>query len=206
MLDLEVKQRAFILRCLLFLPGHAASPTQNFITLRPRSLLTCLKTTPSPPSLLLLPRMSSLSFFSFIILPLRTPVYNSLRLTVFIVSVGFPGGTSGEESTCQCRRRGFDPWVGKIPWRRKWQLSPVFLPGESINRGAWWATVSGVAKSWICLSVWAQVVSLTQLLPSSLLPSLIKYLKSINSMKFSLLRMEYRDEKDPDLMTEELTV
>ena len=28
-------------------------------------------------------------------------------------------------------RRGFDPWVGKIPWRRKWQPTPVFLPGES---------------------------------------------------------------------------
>ena len=29
-----------------------------------------------------------------------------------------------------CRRPGFDPWVGKIPWRRKWQPTPVFLPGE----------------------------------------------------------------------------
>ena len=41
---------------------------------------------------------------------------------------------SGKEFTCQCRRhkrRGFDPWVGKIPWRRAWQPSPVFLPGES---------------------------------------------------------------------------
>ena len=28
-------------------------------------------------------------------------------------------------------RYGFDPWVGKIPWRRKWQFTPVFLPGES---------------------------------------------------------------------------
>ena len=28
-------------------------------------------------------------------------------------------------------RSGFDPWVGKIPWRRKWQPTPVFLPGES---------------------------------------------------------------------------
>ena len=47
---------------------------------------------------------------------------------------GFPGGTSGKEPACQRRRRkgrGFDPWVGKIPWRRKWQLTPVFLPGES---------------------------------------------------------------------------
>ena len=31
----------------------------------------------------------------------------------------------------QCRRPGFDPWVGKIPWRKKWQPTPVFLPGES---------------------------------------------------------------------------
>ena len=30
----------------------------------------------------------------------------------------------------QCRRPGFDPWVGKIPWRREWQPTPVFLPGE----------------------------------------------------------------------------
>ena len=45
---------------------------------------------------------------------------------------GFPGGDSGKESTCQCRRRkrrGFDPWVRKIPWRRKWQPPLVFLPG-----------------------------------------------------------------------------
>ena len=31
----------------------------------------------------------------------------------------------------QCGRPGFDPWVGKIPWRRKWQPTPGFLPGES---------------------------------------------------------------------------
>ena len=33
-----------------------------------------------------------------------------------------------KESTCQCSRCGFDPWVGKIPWSRKWQPTPVFLP------------------------------------------------------------------------------
>ena len=47
---------------------------------------------------------------------------------------GFPGGTSGQESTCQCSRHmrhGFSPWVGKISWRRAWQTTPVFLPGES---------------------------------------------------------------------------
>ena len=34
--------------------------------------------------------------------------------------------------TRQCRRPGFEPWVGKIPWRRKWQPTPVLLPGKSI--------------------------------------------------------------------------
>ena len=47
---------------------------------------------------------------------------------------GFPGGASGKEPASQCRRhkkRGFNPWVGKIPWRRAWQSTPVFLPRES---------------------------------------------------------------------------
>ena len=35
------------------------------------------------------------------------------------------------QSLLQCGRSGFDPWVGKIPWRKKWQPTPVFLPGES---------------------------------------------------------------------------
>ena len=41
-----------------------------------------------------------------------------------------PRGLSGKESACQRRRPQFDPWVGKILWRRKWQPSPVFLSGE----------------------------------------------------------------------------
>ena len=35
------------------------------------------------------------------------------------------------ESACQFRRHRFDPWVGEIPWRRKWQPTPVLLPGKS---------------------------------------------------------------------------
>ena len=52
----------------------------------------------------------------------------------------------------QCRRHRFDPWVGKIPWERKWQCIPVFLLGSPMDRGAWRATVHGVAKSWAWLS------------------------------------------------------
>ena len=41
---------------------------------------------------------------------------------------GFPGGSM--VNCLQYRRLEFDPWVGKIPWRRKWQPTPVFLPGK----------------------------------------------------------------------------
>ena len=45
------------------------------------------------------------------------------------------------------KRCGLRPWVRKIPWRRTWQLAPVSLTGESMDRGAWRATVHGVTKS-----------------------------------------------------------
>ena len=41
---------------------------------------------------------------------------------------GLPGWLRGKESPCQHRRRGFNPWVGKILQRRKWQPTPEFLP------------------------------------------------------------------------------
>ena len=45
-------------------------------------------------------------------------------------TIGFPSWLSGKEHTCQCRRHRFDPWVGNFHWRRKWQSTPVFLPGK----------------------------------------------------------------------------
>ena len=50
------------------------------------------------------------------------------------IKKGFPRWPSGKEPACQCRRckkLGLHPWAGKIPWRRKWHPTPVFLPGES---------------------------------------------------------------------------
>ena len=58
----------------------------------------------------------------------------------------FSGGTRSKEPFCQCRRHtrcGFDPWVRKIPWRRAWQPTPVFLPGESHGQRTRWATAQG---------------------------------------------------------------
>ena len=47
-----------------------------------------------------------------------------------LYSLGFPGGSDGKESAGS-GRPGFNPWVWKIPWRRAWQPTPLFLPGES---------------------------------------------------------------------------
>ena len=44
--------------------------------------------------------------------------------------LGLPRWLSGKESACQCTRHGLDPWVRKIPWRRKGEPSAVILPGK----------------------------------------------------------------------------
>ena len=52
---------------------------------------------------------------------------------VLIMWPDFSGDASGNESTCQnrrCKRCGFDPWVGEMPWSREWHPPPVFLLGK----------------------------------------------------------------------------
>ena len=44
--------------------------------------------------------------------------------------MGSPGGSDDKESTCKVGEPRFDPWIGKIPWRREWLPTPMFLPGE----------------------------------------------------------------------------
>ena len=59
-------------------------------------------------------------------------IYFKIQLMMLrIVNIGFPWWLQWERIHLQYRRPGFDPWLGKIPWRRAWQPTPVFLPGES---------------------------------------------------------------------------
>ena len=61
-------------------------------------------------------------------------IFQARVLEWVAIAFSILGGTSGKEPACQCRRHKrhrFDPQVGKIPWRRAWQPTPVFLPGES---------------------------------------------------------------------------
>ena len=54
-------------------------------------------------------------------------------LHTFIL-LDFPGGSVVKNPPASARRHRFDPWIGLIPWRRKWQPTPVFLPGESCGQ------------------------------------------------------------------------
>ena len=70
------------------------------------------------------------------------------------IPMDFPAGTSGKEPACQCsrcKRWGFDPCVRKIPWRRTWEPTPVFMPEESHGKRNLAVTVHRVAKSRIQL-------------------------------------------------------
>ena len=49
-------------------------------------------------------------------------------------AVNFPGGSNSKSICLQCGRPRFNPWVGKIPWRRQWHPTPVLLPGNSHGR------------------------------------------------------------------------
>ena len=68
---------------------------------------------------------------------------------------GFPGGSEVKASASDVGDLGsipgFDPWVGKILWRRKWQLQYSCLENP-VDRGTWGTIVHSVAKKWIRLS------------------------------------------------------
>ena len=76
----------------------------------------------------------------------RTPRFRNLNLLWREVSKDkLPWWLNGKQSAYQCRRHGFSPWSGKIPWRRKWQPIPVFLPGEPHGQ-----------SSSMCYGLWSQ--------------------------------------------------
>ena len=85
------------------------------------------------------------------------------------IGKGFPGGLSGIKNppaNAGDLESGFDSWIGKIPWSRKWQLTPVFLPGEGILVGY---SSHEVTNSWTQLSTSLGKKEKEYIDPSSLL-------------------------------------
>ena len=86
----------------------------------------------SPPSFFQshFPEATICKLLCFVFCFFFTLIFNSI-LEHCILKLGPPWRLRDKESVCQCQRRGFDPWVRKLPWRRKWLPTSVFLPGES---------------------------------------------------------------------------
>ena len=98
-------------------------------------------------------------FFSLSFLYVCIYVCMTICLYVFLPDQGRPKCLSGKESACQWRRpdirQEFDPWLGKLPWRRKWQPTPALFLGKSHGQRSLEDCRHGVAKSWTRLSDWA---------------------------------------------------
>ena len=58
-------------------------------------------------------------------------ISSSICLSLYDLSEGSPGGSDGKESTRNEGDMGLIPGSGRFPWRREWQPTPVFLPGEA---------------------------------------------------------------------------
>ena len=107
---------SFLTPGLFHLPLRSYRPTKSHFNLRERCHV-----------LLLLPQKSG---FCLLKMHFPKPTTNLVNQSWWCLQglQGFPGDASGKEPTCQCRRhksRRFDPWVGKTPWRKAWQTTPV---------------------------------------------------------------------------------
>ena len=96
----------------------------------------------------------------FMVISLRVSHLSDLfysQDTVQVLPKWLSSGGSGGESTCQCRRLRFNPWIGKLPWWKEWQPTLVFLPGKFHGQRTLPGYSHGVRhspKSWAQLNAW----------------------------------------------------
>ena len=93
---------------------------------------------------------------------------------------GIPLWLRGWRLCLQCRRPEFDPWVRKIPWRRKWHPTPVFLPGKSHE----WRSLAGYSPQGRKESVTSEWLHFHFSLFSVLIPNTVCHLKMCHKIHF----------------------
>ena len=124
------------------------------------SLLSFYSSFPSPS---LSP--SFLSFLAAIIYNVKGNIFN-LFFSIYSDSLckSLPFVAQSVRICLQCKRPGFDPWVKKIPWRRKWQPTLVSLPGKSHGQrglrgwGPWGCKGSGMTE-WLTLTYLCRILN-----------------------------------------------
>ena len=108
---------------------------------------------------------------------------------------GFPGGSDSKRICLQCRRPGFDPWVRKISWRREWQPTPVFLPGEFQDRGAQRSIALGsqrVGHDWVTNTFAFRVYRSAHCVSGSFLATACLHGQQIHSMPESSTGIRFK--------------
>ena len=116
--------------CVLFLVSGIFSLHLSVLHSSFRALFRCFLLSDSFPGY---PSKIEEAYTQQLRFPFRA-LFSSWDLRLYKTPQGFPGGTSGKEPACQCKRykkHTFSPWYGKIPWRREWLPTPVFLLKES---------------------------------------------------------------------------
>ena len=83
---------------------------------------------------------------------LQYSLYLGFSHLIGAIIMGFPGGSDGEESACNREDKGFIPGSGRSPGEGHGYSLLYSRLENSMDRGAWWATVHGVTKSWMILS------------------------------------------------------
>ena len=123
--------------------------------------------------------------------------------------LGHPWWLSRKESPCLCRRLRSWPWIGKIPWKRKWQPTLVFsILGNLMDRGAWQATVPEITGSdtatkqvrgltpeikLVQLNIWVQKQEVEILLPDN-----VSFLGEVRT-KFTCWNCQLCEKPEDDL-------
>ena len=141
-MSLSLKAKVFLLVVSLLHPGHKQKYTEPYLLTwgHPNTNL-------NSPNLGWLPQGCHKISYFFCCL-------KSLTFAVFPKQEGFPGGASGKEPICQCRRckrHGFDPWAGRSPGGGHGNPLQYSCLEKLMDRGAWWATIHGaqrVAHDW----------------------------------------------------------
>ena len=112
------------------------------------------------------------TFKSFMLLCFYFFLFEKFFPTLMLSSVfwkvfgfAFPSGSAGKESALQCRRPGFEPWVGNIPWRRERLPTPVFWPGEFHELCSPWGCKESDMTERLSLSLEMEMATQSRTLP-----------------------------------------
>ena len=134
--------------------------------------------------------MTSVIIFKPIIVEKASIIQSWISFSVSLLSSwGLPWWFRQKRISLQGRRPRFDPWVGKIPWRRAWQPTLYSYLKNPKDRWAWWTLVHGIAKSW--MTEWLILSKFSVMWPCAPLKKNYRYIKNKRKREFPLILLYF---------------